>query len=158
MTSHAMIRRATPADINAMARIRAEGGWEGGAPAPRMAAYLAGEHHPQHALLPRVIFVAEDAGSMVGFIAGHLTRRYECDGELEWIFVLPAERGGDVASQLLHQLANWFLEQGARRICVDVDPANDRARRFYRRHGAEDLNKHWLVWPDIAGLKGPRYT
>jgi S1-C subfamily serine protease len=33
-------------------------------------------------------------------------------------------------------------------VCVDV--GDDVARPFYRRHGAVDLNKHWMVWNDIA--------
>jgi len=85
----------------------------------------------------------------VGFIAGHLRRRYGCDGELEWINVVPECRGTGIASGLLRLLAAWFVEQEASRICVDVDPANTAARRFYVRHGAEYLNEHWLVWNDI---------
>lgn len=142
-------REATLADIDEMARTREAGGWTGGASGARMALYLSGQHHPQHALAPRVIYVAEEDGSLIGFIAGHRTRRFACDGELQWIFVSPESRGSDAASQLLHRLAAWFVAQGTRRICVDVDPANTAARRFYRKHGAEDLNEHWLVWPDI---------
>jgi ribosomal protein S18 acetylase RimI-like enzyme len=132
-----------------MARIRAarwetEEFWE-----KRISGYLDGEHHPQKALMPRVIYVATEGNSLVGFIAGHLTRRYECDGELEWIDVIPAHRRSGVASELLRLLAAWFSGQNARRICVDVDPANTVARRFYTRHGAESLNPHWLVWNDI---------
>jgi GNAT superfamily N-acetyltransferase len=150
--SSVLCREATLSDVDEMARIRAEGGWLGGAPAERMARYLAGEHHPQHALAPRVIYVAEEGTSMAGFIAGHLTRRYGCDGELQWIFVVPEQRGGAIAQLLLRRLAAWFLDQRARRICVDVDPENRPGRRFYRRHGAQDLNEHWLVWPDIRAV------
>jgi hypothetical protein len=39
--------------------------------------------------MPRVSYVAFEQGLIVGFIAGHLTRRYGCDGELEWINVSP---------------------------------------------------------------------
>lgn len=28
----------------------------------------------------------------------------------------------------------------------------DDLTAFYRKHGAEDLNPHWLVWPDITVL------
>jgi len=104
---------------------------------------------------------------IVGLIAGHLTRRFGCDGELEWISVRPEYRGLGVASQLLCRLAEWFLAQdlgsmlgptlperglGARRICVDVEPTNRIARRFYARHGAVDLKPHWMVWEDIGKL------
>jgi hypothetical protein len=76
-------------DIPAMARIRAaewetEAYWN-----TRISRYLDCELHPQHALIPRVSYVASEGGCIVGFIAGHLTRRHACDGELEWINVIP---------------------------------------------------------------------
>ena len=55
-----------------------------------------------------------------------------------------------MASELVGLLARWFVQQGAFRICVDVDPANAPARAFYIRNGAEELNEHWLVWNDIS--------
>lgn len=112
-----------------------------------MSQYLAGEQHPQQALLPRAMWMAEDGESAIGYVAGHLTRRFGCDGELQWIYVVPEHRRSRVASKLLRLLAGWFLEHGARRICVDV--GDDAARPFYSRHGAIPLNKHWMVWNDI---------
>jgi ribosomal protein S18 acetylase RimI-like enzyme len=137
-------REAKPSDIPAMARIPGQGHAE-----DRMARYLAREHHPQKALMPRVIYVAVEGETLVGYIAGHLTQRYACDGELQWIYVRPDHRGSGVAAELLRMLASWFAEQKAKKICVDVDPENAVARRFYTRHGAGTLNKHWLVWSDI---------
>jgi ribosomal protein S18 acetylase RimI-like enzyme len=110
---------------------------------------MDGELHPQKALLPRVVYVVPKGDSPVGLIAGHLTRRLDCDGELEWIDVDPERRGSGIASELLRLLAEWFAKQKALRVCVDVDPGNAPAQKFYRRHGAEDLCPHWLVWPDI---------
>jgi len=51
---------------------------------------------------------------------------------------------------MVRLLANWFVEHQAKRICVD--PGNDRAKRFYEKHGAEKLNQHWLVWSDIQSM------
>jgi ribosomal protein S18 acetylase RimI-like enzyme len=113
---------------------------------------MKGALNPQLALAPRVVLVAAQDGRIVGFIAGHLTRRYECDGEVEWINVIGEERRTGVAAELLHLLASWFAGRQAKRICVDVDPENAPARGFYRKHGAKDLNPHWLVWPDITLL------
>lgn len=115
---------------------------------PRMSLYLLGEHHPQHALPPRALWLAEDCTAPVGYVAGHLTRRFECDGELQWIYVAADQRRHGVASRLLELLATWFLERGARRICVDV--GDDAARPFYHRRGAVELNRHWMVWNDVA--------
>jgi GNAT superfamily N-acetyltransferase len=115
-----------------------------------MLRYLAGEHHPQQALLPRVMWMAAEREAPIGYAAGHLTRRFGCDGELQWIYVVPEHRRSQIASALLRLMAEWFLEHGARRICVDV--GDDAARPFYRRHGAVDLNRHWMVWNDISGV------
>jgi GNAT superfamily N-acetyltransferase len=115
-----------------------------------MSRYLTGEHHPQQALMPRGIWLAADGESPIGYVAGHLTRRFGCDGELQWIYVVPEYRRSKVASRLLRLLAEWFLEHHARRICVDV--GDDDARLFYGRHGAVDLNRHWMVWNDIGGV------
>ena len=142
-------RQAVVADVPEIERMRLPD--TGAGPAdPRMALYLAGDHHPQQALPPRVIYIAVGAGSIVGYIGGHLTRRYDCDGELQYLYVAPANRGSDVATGMLQLLWAWFLERGARRVCVDVEPDNERARGFYMKHGATVLNSHWLVWPDIG--------
>jgi ribosomal protein S18 acetylase RimI-like enzyme len=145
-------REAELADIPAMASIWAGGDEGGGASEERMSRYLAGEHHPQQALLSRVIYVALEGDAVVGYIAGHLTTRYDCDGELQWIYVVPEYRGRGIASELLRLLAGWFDEQNALRVCVDVEPTNIAGREFYTRHGAQSLNPHWLVWNDISNV------
>jgi GNAT superfamily N-acetyltransferase len=150
-----LYREADKSDVPAMARIRAatwgtEEYWR-----VRIAAYMERDLHPQRALMPRVVYVASEGDSLAGLIAGHLTRRYECDGELEWIDVVRERRGSGVAAELLRRLAAWFVEQKASRICVDVEPTNATARRFYTRHGASALNEHWLVWNDIKTVLGP---
>lgn len=145
-------REALPEDIPALARIRSESWgtppyWE-----QRIRGYLSGEVNPQQALAPRVLFVAVAGDTPIGLIAGHLTRRFQCDGELEWIDVSLARRRAGVASELLRRLAHWFTGQSARRICVDVEPSNTVARRFYARHGAIDLKPSWMVWEDIRRM------
>ncbi|MFZ3245385.1 MAG: GNAT family N-acetyltransferase [Candidatus Acidiferrales bacterium] len=147
-------REAEKFDIPPMAQVRAaewetEEYWR-----RRIAAYMDGDLDPRLALKPRVGYVAYEGDTLVGFIAGHLTRRHSCDGELEWINVIPERRGSGIASELLRLLAGWFVAQKASRICVDVEPTNTAARRFYARHGAEELNPHWLVWKDIDVVLG----
>lgn len=123
--------------------------FEAGPADPRMARYLRCEHHPQKALMQRVMYVAEGSDGAIGYIGGHLTERYECDGELQYLYVVPERRRSGIASGMLHLLAAWFVSHAASRICVDVTPENKRARAFYLRHGAVHLNTHWLVWPDL---------
>jgi ribosomal protein S18 acetylase RimI-like enzyme len=143
-------REAIVEDVLGMESVRAPDS-EAGPADVRMARYLRGEHHPQQALMPRVMYVAADTEAVVGYIGGHLTHRYGCDGELQYLYVTPCHRRCGVASGMLHVLWRWFLERDASRICVDVEPDNAAARGFYLSHGATYLNSHWLVWPDIRG-------
>lgn len=144
-----LYRKAELSDVAGMARLRAsdwgsEEYWR-----ERIPLYLTGQLHPQHALASRIGFVCVNGEQIVGLIAGHLTRRFGCDGELEWISVSPAYRGQKIASGLFRLLADWFVAKGARFICVDVDPANEPARKFYAANGAYDLKPHWMAWKDI---------
>jgi ribosomal protein S18 acetylase RimI-like enzyme len=126
-------REAIVEDVPEMESVRAPDS-EAGPADVRMARYLRGEHHPQQALMPRVMYVAADT-----------------EAELQYLYVTPCHRRCGVASGMLHVLWRWFLERDASRICVDVEPDNAAARGFYLSHGATYLNSHWLVWPDIRG-------
>lgn len=142
-------RIASPADVPELATLR---GTEeaGGASEDRMVRYLKGKHHPRDALLPRIMFVATAGDRIIGYVAGHLTQRYGCDGELRWIYVTRDHRGTGVGDELLDLLAGWFVSKGARRVCVDVGDPD--ATRFYARHGAEVLDGPWMVWKDIGSV------
>jgi len=146
-------RKATTADVPGMAHCRLADPAAGVAD-PRMAAYMDGHHHPQQALGPRVVFVALVGTTVVGYIGGHLTRRYQCDGELQYLFVAPQYRRTGIASELLRLLACWFAHEGARKVCVNVEPDNGGARAFYTLHGAISLRPFWLAWSEIRGVCG----
>jgi GNAT superfamily N-acetyltransferase len=145
-----LFREAKLSDVSGMARLRAKDWGSEEYWCERIQLCLAAQLHPRQALAPRVGFVCVDGDEVVGLIAGHLTRRFGCDGELEWISVSLAYRGQKIGSGLLSRLAEWFVAQGARFICVDVDPANEPARRFYAANGAYDLKPHWMAWKDIG--------
>ena len=151
-------REALHGDIPEMAAIRTadwgtEEYWR-----QRMLQYMTGKLVPREALPPRVVFVCAEQECIVGLIAGHLTRRFGCDGELEWISVRTEYRNRGIASQLLRCLAEWFVNQNAARVCVDVEPSNHAARQFYARQGAEDLKPHWMVWRDIGATLKNRHS
>jgi ribosomal protein S18 acetylase RimI-like enzyme len=119
----------------------------------RIARYLRGEHSPQQALAARVAFVGIEENDVVGFVAGHRTRRHQCDGELQWINVVEEKRGRNIAGQLLEKMAAWFVGQGAVRICVNVDPNNIAARRLYEKYGAKSMNDQWMIWEDAKVMR-----
>ena len=145
-------RRARVTDIPAMAEVRAQDWGTQSYWRERIAAYLAQERHPRESLLPRVAFLCKERGRVVGLIAGHLTRRFGCDAELEWLSVRPRHRNRGIAAELLRRLFRWFVAHNAVHVCVDVEPSNQPARRFYQRHGARDLRTHWMIWEDVCGL------
>ena len=69
----AYVPEALPADVPRFVGLPREG--EAGKDS-RMLVYFTGQHHPQHALPPRVMCIAEYAESPIGYIACHLTKRF----------------------------------------------------------------------------------
>src|SRR5580698_8895638 len=103
-------REANKFDIADMSQIRA-GEWETEAYWNiRIAGYMDRTINPRQALASRIMYVATENEIVIGFIAGHLTRRFECEGELEWIDVCNAYRRKGIASEMLKLLATWFIE------------------------------------------------
>lgn len=144
-------REATSADVPAMGRCRASDRDAGPADA-RMAAYLEGHHHPQQALAPRTAFVALDGDAVIGYVAGHATTRFGYDGEVQYLYVVPAWRRRGVARTLLRLLATWFASRQIHRVCVNADIDSPGAVPFYVAVGGMPLNAHWYAWEDLALL------
>ena len=148
-----MVRPYEKNDLKDLARLRAaEWGsqeyWEN-----RIAAYVDLSGGPQSALNRRTILVSRiknEENALAGFIAGHLSQRYDSQGELQWINIHADYRQSGVASELLKHLAQWFIDQGARKICVNVEPDNKAGIHFYAKHQATRLNDHWMIWEDIS--------
>ena len=115
-----------------------------------MTAYFEGRHNPQQALPARIGYVATADNEVIGYTAGHRTRRYSCDGEVQYLFVAPAYRRQGVASGLLRSLARWFDAEGVAKVCVDVNVTSPGAEAFYASQGASRLNDYWYVWEDFA--------
>lgn len=77
-----ILRPVERTDITRMAELRAQTKGTESFWIDRIYQYLRGEHSPQHALADRSAFVAVEERNVVGFVAGHRTRRFHCDGEL----------------------------------------------------------------------------
>jgi GNAT superfamily N-acetyltransferase len=149
----ASYRLAQPSDISALAQMRSAEWGNGEYWTKRISGYMNAEMRPKDALIPRTCYVAIMAGAVVGFAAGHLTVRFGCDGELQWIDVARERRREGIASDLLRLMAAWFVEQQAFRVCVNVEPTNLVARKFYTKHLADEFSVQWLVWNDISVLR-----
>ncbi len=151
-----VIRPAEKADVAFTAEMRAQ---RSGSPsfwADRIDRYLRGEYSPQQALALRSAFVAVDQMTILGFVAGHLTRRFGCDGEVQWIDVDQGRRGAGIGYGLMAQMGTWFVSANAGRICVNVDPNNIAARRLYAKCGAQSLNDFWMIWDSAHLICAPQ--
>ncbi len=145
-----LYREATVQDVSALAKIRGDNLEDEKYWRYRILGYLECTHNPQMALEPRIIYVASVNETIIGFVAGHLTHRYNCEGELQWINVMEEYRRSGIASELVKILTDWFIEQKSYKICVD--PGDDIARHFYEKNGAKPLNEHWMFWKDIRNI------
>src|SRR5688572_22690349 len=78
------------------------------------------EFNPHQALPDRVFYIATASDSIVGFIAGHLTTRFDYYGQIQWLSVLPEFRRNGIASELLSLLGRWFVEHDSFSVSVDI--------------------------------------
>ena len=96
-------RPASSADVPAMIACR-----EGEPADPRVSAYFDGQHHPHQTLPPRVGCVAVVEGSVVGYVAAHLTTRHGLQGGVQSLFVAQNYRRRGIARELIRRVAAWF--------------------------------------------------
>ncbi len=76
-------REAFEGDIPKIAQIRAAYSGTVEYWTDRITNYFGGHLNPQKALPQRVIYVASHNTDIIAFIAGHLSTRYDCEGELQ---------------------------------------------------------------------------
>jgi ribosomal protein S18 acetylase RimI-like enzyme len=91
---------------------------------------------------PRAIHVAESDDALAGYVfvlPESLSMIWDA-AVLNEIFVRPADRGTGLADDLLVAAVEVAADQDLPldRLVLDVDPGNERAVSFYRRHGFED--------------------
>jgi len=154
----AVIRRATPADAEALARIGAQTFAETFAhlyPPQDLAAFLAEAHSVRRASADladpaKAVWLVEDGGEAIGFaLAGpcklpHPEVTPAC-GELDRIYLLRDRQGGGVGSRLFAEVMAWLERDGPRRIWIGVWSENLGAQRFYARHGFEVVGTYEFV-------------
>ena len=145
-------REATTADVTAMAQCGVDDPVDGVADS-RMGAYFDRQQHPQQALLERVGYVALANNDLIGYIAGHLTTRNGCEGEVQFLYVGIKYRRRGIATSLVQLLAQWFQSQEAHKVCVPIAADSPAAAKpFYESLGASPLKKYWYAWDDIASI------
>ncbi|MDX3901663.1 MAG: GNAT family N-acetyltransferase [Sphingobium sp.] len=71
------------------------------------------------------------------------------DIELKRIYLLPGWQGGGNGDPLMERLAEEAARRGRRRMLLAVYPQNDRARRFYARHGFKQIGSMTFMVGDV---------
>ncbi|MCZ6916433.1 MAG: GNAT family N-acetyltransferase [Gemmatimonadetes bacterium] len=94
-------------------------------------------------------FLAESDGRPVGFAAYHHTTRHGADAELQAIYVLREAQGRGLGTALLWVIGGRLYAEGSRTMCVGYD-SRSPYKRFYLKHGAVEINRHWARWQDLG--------
>lgn len=94
-----------------------------------------------------IVFVAEDAGNVVGCVAGVIERNandqpmsdcYPCvNGRLLELYVEEEHRRKNVGSLLMEHMESYFREAGVDFLRVEAFAPNTASQDFYRRCGYE---------------------
>ena len=89
----------------------------------------------QRWLAPGVTMILEEAGIPRGLVAGSPDPDDPAIVHLLAMWVHPLLRSTGAADALVAALLTWALERGALRMQLMVISSNERAQRFYTRHG-----------------------
>ncbi len=107
---------------------------------------------PQTSKPERLILKAiNNDNKVIGYLAGHLTTRYNLDAEIQSFYVLLQEQKQNVGTKLLTEFVKWLLDLNAGNLCVGFKPEN-KYKAFYLKFGGQYLNEHWIYWQDTTQL------
>lgn len=87
------------------------------------------------------MFVAVDDASVIGFAQGGLTDDGPADAVVSRIYLHPDRWGKGIGTELLDELCETFIEDGADDVWVVVLAENEVARRFYDRRGFSEVDR-----------------
>jgi len=88
------------------------------------------------------IFIAEDNGIIVGYLAGKIEKRapvFEVDkrGWIDSAYVLEEYRGRGIGRELTERMLEWFKEKGIKYVEVSVDARNQLGHGLWKSLGFE---------------------
>lgn len=169
------VREAKAFDAPAVARVHVESSRAAHAgllPAETLAAFTFGRRLATWAETlaaeggGEFVYVAEEAGRVVGFASGGPGRAAdpEYDGELYAVYVLPASQRRGAGRLLTLAVAERLAREGRRAMLLWVLEANAPARRFYESLGGLPVRRRragrggraraevGYGWPDLKEL------
>lgn len=65
--------------------------------------------------------------------------------ELVALYVVPAQRGSQLAHYLINHAKQWAMSHGFTRIQLYLTASNERAKRFYARCGLQPTQEIWRI-------------
>jgi GNAT superfamily N-acetyltransferase len=107
---------------------------------------------PASAKPERVVYKALLDGEIIGYVAGHLTTRYDKDAEIQALYLLKEQQRKGFGTKMLAHLLDWFKQHSVKSICVGIDKDNPY-QQFYLKHGGTHINEHWIGWDDMTLLE-----
>jgi GNAT superfamily N-acetyltransferase len=113
----------------------------------RWVTYFRGQS-PQTSKPERVVFKAVSKNRIVGYLAGHLTTRFNLDAEIQSFYIIKSYQRQAIGTRLLIQFREWLISKKATSLCVGITPAN-KYKAFYLKNKGQYLNDHWVYWADI---------
>ena len=91
----------------------------------------------------QLAIIAEYKDEKIGYLSAQINGAYEYRsiskyGILADMFVLKEHRNLKIGTKLIKEFKKWAKQKGAKRIRVQSFAKNEKALRFYRRHGFDD--------------------
>ncbi len=155
--SDVRIRPATPADALAIAQVRVDA-WRTTYKGMIPEAYLSAMKVEDSAALwekiltagPNTtsVFVAANAGGVVGFAGGHMLAepKHGLNAELSAVYLMSQAQRAGIGQRLVATVAAAQRAHGATGLIVWVIAGNKAARAFYEKLGAELLIEQPFTW------------
>jgi ribosomal protein S18 acetylase RimI-like enzyme len=100
---------------------------------------------------PEYCLVAEIEGQLAGFVLGTVIYKGSwAYGYIIWLGVSPNFQRRGVGDSLVDQLVERMIEDGARFMLVDTDPANIPAVKFFTRKGFGNIRQHIFLSMNLS--------
>jgi ribosomal protein S18 acetylase RimI-like enzyme len=100
---------------------------------------------------PEYCLVAEIDSELAGFILGTIiTKANLAYGYILWLGVSPRLQRRGVADKLVDIAIARMIEDGARFMLVDTDPANTSALKFFNRKGFGNTREHIFLSMNLS--------
>lgn len=100
---------------------------------------------------PEYCLVATIDGELAGFVLGTIISKASWTyGYIIWLGVSTQFQRRGIADRLVDKIVERMIEEGARFMLVDTDPANAPAIKFFTRKGFGNTRKHVFLSMNLS--------